>query len=126
MSNTTTTTKKPTKRVLFNRLLALDSVKADPELVALVEHEIELLDKKNSADKKPTAAQLVNASIKTAILETMESGALYTITELTKIVPNLPSEMSNQRMSALVRQLKDEGKVERIEEKGKALFKIAD
>jgi N-acyl-D-aspartate/D-glutamate deacylase len=126
MTNTTTTTKKPTKRVLFNRLLALDSVKADPELVALVEHEIELLDKKNSTDKKPTAAQLVNASIKTAILETMESGALYTITELTKIVPNLPSEMSNQRMSALVRQLKDEGKVERIEEKGKALFKIAD
>lgn len=125
MSNNTTT-KKPTKRTLFNRLLTLDSVKADPELVALVEHEIELLDKKNTSDKKPTATQLANSSIKTAILETMESGALYTITELTKIVPNLPESMSNQRMSALVRQLKDEGKVERIEEKGKALFKIAD
>lgn len=123
MSNTTT--KKPTKRVLFNRLLALDSVKADVELVNLIEHEIELLDKKNTSDKKPTATQLVNASIKAAILETMEENHLYTITELTKVVPNLPAEMSNQRMSALVRQLKDENLVVRIEEKGKAFFRLA-
>jgi DNA-binding transcriptional regulator GbsR (MarR family) len=122
---TNTTAKKPTKRTLFNRLLTLDSVKADVELVNLIKHEIELLDKKNTSDKKPTATQLANASIKTAILETMEENHLYTITELTKVVPNLPAEMSNQRMSALVRQLKDENLVVRVEEKGKAFFRLA-
>jgi hypothetical protein len=35
------------------------------------------------------------------------------------------AELSNQRVSALIRQLKEEGKVERFEEKRKAVFRIA-
>ena len=47
---------------------------------------------------------------------------LYTITDLMKKVPEC-AELSNQRVSALVRQLIDAGKVERIEEKRKAYFR---
>jgi predicted transcriptional regulator len=52
----------------------------------------------------------------------MESGKLYTITDIIKSVPEC-AELTNQRVSALVRQLIAEGKVERVEEKRKAYFK---
>lgn len=93
--------------------------------VAFIDHELELLSKKNAAEKKPTAKQTANASIQDAILATMaaEPARLFTITELTKEVPNLPEDMTNQRMSALVRQLIP-ARIERIEDKRKAYFRI--
>ena len=51
----------------------------------------------------------------------MEVGKKYTITDLMKEVVEL-ADLSNQRVSALVRQLKEEGLVERTEEKRKAYF----
>ena len=51
----TTFTRKPTKRMQFEALLNLADVQANSSLVDFINHEIELLDKKNSADKKPTA-----------------------------------------------------------------------
>jgi predicted transcriptional regulator len=89
-----------------------------------VDHEVELLEKKNSADKKPTAQQLANASTKDSILEVMEDGKSYTITDLIKVVPAC-ADMTNQRVSALVRQLVADGSVIRIEDKRKAYFKKA-
>ena len=118
------TTKRITKRTQFNALLNLADVKANPDLVAFIEKEIALLDKKNSSEKKPTSTQLANQTIKAAILETMEQGTQYTITELIKLVPNC-ADMTNQRVSALVRQLKDENVVVRTEVKGKAYFSLA-
>ena len=66
------TTKKITKRDRFTALLNIPAVQADPDMVAFIEHELELLAKKNSADKKPTAQQVANDGIKQAILEGME------------------------------------------------------
>ena len=51
----------------------------------------------------------------------MEVGKAYTISELMKSIPAL-ADLTNQRVSALVRQLKDEGKVTREEIKRKAYF----
>jgi hypothetical protein len=89
-----------------------------------VAHELELLSKKNSADKKPTAQQTANEAVKTAIVEGMEVNRLYTITELIKEIPEC-AEMTNQRVSALVRQLVDAGLVKRTEDKRKAYFSLA-
>ena len=115
------TTKKLTKRDHFNALLNLAEVKADPKLVDFINHEIELLDKKNSADKKPTAQQTANDSIKVAILDNMVEGKGYTITDLIKTVPEC-ADLTNQRVSALVRGVLDT-KIERVEEKRKAYFR---
>ena len=76
-----TTTKKITKRERFNSLLSLSEVQADAGLVAFIEHEIELLDKKNSADKKPTAKQSENEAIKDATHGALEKVTLYSILE---------------------------------------------
>ena len=118
------THKKITKRDRFTALLNMVEVKADPEMVAFIEHELELLAKKNSTEKKPTAQQTANEGIKTAIVSAMEENHLYTVTEIQKMVTEC-AELSNQRVSALLRQLKDDGVVVRTEDKRKAYFSLA-
>lgn len=116
--------KKMTKRDHYNALLNLDEVKSNPTLVEFIKHELELLDKKNSADKKPTAQQTANDGIKVAILDYMEEGVKYTITDIIKTVPDC-ADLTNQRVSALIRQLIADGQVVRTEEKRKAYFSLA-
>ena len=95
------------------------------QMVEFATRRLELLEKKNSAEKKPTAQQEANAAIKTAVLTTMADGKKRTVTELLKDVDGLPEDMSNQRMSALVRQMVEAGLVMREEIKRKAYFFIA-
>ena len=118
--------KKMTKKDYFAILKAnYPKDKADyAEVMKFIDHEVELLEKKNSADKKPTAQQLANASTKDSILDCMADGKSYTITDLIKVVPAC-ADMTNQRVSALVRQLVADGSVIRIEDKRKAYFKKA-
>ena len=118
------TTTKITKRDRFNALLNIPAVQADQGLVDFINHELELLARKNSAEKKPTAQQVANDGIKSAILEGMEENHLYTITELQKSIDEC-AELSNQRVSALVRQMVAEGAVVRTEDKRKAYFSKA-
>jgi hypothetical protein len=61
----------------------------------------------------------------------MEPNKVYTITDLLKAVPGLPADMTNQRLSALMRQMynKDVANdpnfpVVRVEEKRKAYFML--
>ncbi len=122
MANTTTSTKL-TKAQKFALLRAIPAVAENAMLVEFIDHEVELLTKKNSADKKPTAQQVANAGIATAIIEGMEPNRLYTVTEIIKSVPAC-ADLTNQRVSALLRQLVDGGKVKRTEDKRKAYFSL--
>ena len=122
MTNTTST-KKMTKRDYFNALLALEAVKADSALVDFINHELELLAKKNASEKKLTPTQKENLTIQEAILSHMEPNVLYPITDFIKTIPEC-AEMSNQRVSAIVRTMRNENKIERIEEKRKAYFRL--
>ena len=84
------------------------------------------LDKKatkSSADRKPTATQIANTKYKEVILNSMEPTRLYTITEMVKEF-DFGEELTNQRVSAIVRQLKESALVERIEDKRKAYFRL--
>lgn len=112
--------KKITKREKFEMLLNVAEVKGNEMLVEFINHEIELLARKNGSEKKPTAQQQANAQIQQAILDGMEVGKRYTITDLIKSIPEC-AELTNQRVSALVRQLMPTY-IERVEEKKKAYF----
>jgi predicted transcriptional regulator len=116
------TNKKVTKREKFEMLMAIAEVKANPMLTEFIEHELELLAKKNASEKKPTAQQVANEGLKDVILEVLkENGGLMTITDIQKSADEL-ADLSNQRISALVRQMVDVS-VERVEDKRKAYFK---
>ena len=91
----------------------------------LVSMKAQLEKKSNrSGERKPTKTQIANEGFKACIIDNMEKDRLYTVTELSKEIP-FGEELSVQRVSALVRQLKESGKVVRIEEKRKAFFRLA-
>ena len=113
--------KKMTKVEMFKALK--ENYSLSQAEIEFIDHEIELLEKKNS-NRKPTKAQEENEGYKGAIIEGMVEGKEYTITDLIKSIPSI-ADLTNQRVSALVRQLKDEGVVIRKEEKGKAYFSLA-
>ena len=81
------------------------------------------LEKKSSSKgtRKPSKTQISNDGFKEIIINSMVDGERYTITEMCKTF-DFGEELSNQRVSALVTQLKKANLVERIEEKGKAYF----
>ena len=101
--------------------IAMESVKDNKEVYEKLDALKTSVAKKNSAERKPTATQKANEGYKIAILDFMEVGKKYTISELMKEVVEI-ADLSNQRVSALIRQLKDAGLVERTEEKRKAYF----
>ena len=113
------TNKKMTKREMFEQI---KSHLTDPAEIVFVEHELELLAKKNASEKKPTAQQVANEGLKSTILDVLtENGGLMTITDIQKSSAEL-AELSNQRISAIVRQMVGIS-VERVEDKRKAYFK---
>ena len=118
-------TKKMTKKDYFAIIKASYPVDAPnyDEVMAFIDHEVELLNKKNSAEKKPTAQQTANKGIADAIVEVManDPARLFTITDIIKSVPEC-AELTNQRVSAIVRQMIGVS-VERIEDKRKAYFR---
>lgn len=101
---------------------ALDYVLENCDLPSEVSEKLSAmlvaLDKKSSETRKPTANQIANEELKTRIWDSMESGTRYQVKELAKLV----GMDSFQKCSALVKQLKDSGKVARSEEKGVAYF----
>ena len=117
--------KKMTKRDYFNELLNISEVKENKSMVDFINHELELLEKKNaSKSSKPTKNQESNELLKQSILAEMVEGERYTITEMIAKLPCCEG-LTNQKVLALVRQLKDSGEVVRTEEKGKAYYSLA-
>ena len=115
--------KKMTIVEQYNEIIGKVEGILSAEEVEFLKERAELHTKKN-ASRKPTKAQEANEGIKSAIIESMVKGKAYTITEMIKSIPAI-SDLTNQRVSALVRQLKEEGSVVRTEEKGKAYFSLA-
>lgn len=109
-----------TKREYFTELKGI--VSANSELVAFIDHEIELLNKKNTAPKNPTAKQLENEKLKDIILDHIGEKSM-TVSEIQKEI--LGDEFSNQRVSAIVKQLVEDNSLIRTVEKRKAYFSKA-
>ena len=92
---------------MFTRMLAIADVQANAEMVAFINHEIELLDRKNSA-KTATPQQVENEKIKEKILEILTEP--MTATQIMNAVqPFFETAFTNQRISALLRQLGKDG-----------------
>ena len=136
MTNTTSSVRL-TKRDYFTAILSkvdmdatYDISKGDAtvkvsgaDVVGFLNHELELLDRKNTVDKKPTATQVANEGIKADIKAFLDAhkGEKYTVSALMKSVPAI-ADASNQKVSSLVRQMVLDGQADRIEDKRKAYF----
>ena len=116
--------KKLTNVSALEMVLAMEEVKSNQELVEKLTKMKEQFEKKNNSStgsKKLTKTQIENEEIKAQILEVMTSEPI-TIKELQADLYSL-AEYSNQKLSALLKQLVGENKVERVEEKRTVKFK---
>lgn len=119
-------TKKITKRDNFNKLLTIREVAEDTQLVEFINHELELLDRKSASHSTAkTANQKANEEIKTKIVDALVQLGKSTISELQTGSEEM-AEYSNQKLSALLKQLVDSKQVVRTMEKKKAYFEVAE
>jgi hypothetical protein len=124
------TNKKPTIVDNFKDLIEVleENGLLTEDRKAFLEKRIEITEKKNASgngEKKLSKTQEANEGYKSAILEEMEKGKSYTITDMCKELPTCVELASPNKVNALVKQLKDSGKVIRSEVKGKAYFTLA-
>ena len=97
------------------------------EIVAKLTEMIDGLDKKSTGEKKLTDQQVANLGYKSDILTLLSDGKARTATEILNEVPTFEgTTMTNQRVSALLRQLILDNKVVKDFVKDKAYFKIAE
>ena len=112
---------KKTKRDFYNEIVEIAKNLGKEDLVEFATHEIELLDKKKSSDVK-SKNQIANEGIKEVIVNTLEDlGKFATISEIQSANAEL-SELSNQKISALLKQLVDSEVVKKQIDKKKAYF----
>lgn len=118
--------KKVTKKENFGRLIEIvegAGVEDRDALVEFLNHEIELVSKKRNGQTK---VQKANEGLVEVVFEAIaEAGKAVTATEVFEIVKN-DEIASAQKVNALIKKLKDAGRVTRTEEKGKAFFTIAE
>lgn len=117
--------KKATKKEMFGKLIELAQENERTDLIEFCEHEIELLNKKASASGQ-TKTQAENEKIKVVIAEELTRIArAVTISELIKESEEL-GQYSNQKLSAILKQMVESGTARKIVDKKKSLFTIAE
>ena len=116
---------KATKKDMYNILLTLDAVKEVPELVKFVENEISLLDsKKAKAQEKRAKSSGDNAILQNEIIEVLLTKTKpVRIAEIQKGNAKLEN-LSNHKMSSLLKGLVEIGKVEKTIEKKLTYFAV--
>ena len=120
--------KRITKKENFKAIIEILQNNNREDLVQVMEHEIALIEKKASSAKL-TKTQEANQDIKTLIMqELVRLGEPVTITDLLKNSAELyeATAGSNQKVSALMTQLKTSGQVIRGQVGKKAVFSVPD
>ena len=115
-------TKKETINLLIDVLMGNKEVEDMQMFIDFLTHERELLEKKSS-NSGQTKTQKENEILKEKIVETLkELNKFSTITEIQKSNAEL-ANLSNQKISALLKQLVDTNVIEKVIEKKRAYFK---
>ena len=121
--------KKITKKMVVEMMLAEETIVANEVFKAYLENELELL-KKKSENKKATKNQEANVAIKTDMLEVMAHMSPSTATEIMNAVKSVDTEkyatLTNQRVSALLKQLIEDNKVVKSVDKKVSKFALVD
>lgn len=121
---------KMTKKEMFAAAInAINGEALEAEVldavIAGLEHEIDLLNKRSSKERKPTKTQIENEGFRADILAFLaEKDTAFTISELQENIPSI-AELKNQRITHLLTPLVDEGRVRRENLKRKIYFSIA-
>lgn len=109
-----------TKRESFNALLAISEVASNTDLVAFINHELELLDKKNT-QKKPSAKSIENASRRDALVSLLT----HEPQTIAQILENAPESVSGLSVTSVAGLFRGDPRVVRTEIKRKSYYSLA-
>ena len=113
---------KVTKRTMFEAIKV--KVADEPAMVAFIDHELELLAKKNSyKSTKPTKTQVANEALKARIADVLSDGTPRLASDVLKALGD--EELSGSKVTSMLTQMKNDGVVVRTEDKRKAYFSLA-
>ena len=111
-----------TKKEMFAEIRK--AVIDNAEMVAFIDHEVELLERKSGSPRKPSKTQVENDGFKADILATLaEVDKPVTIKELCGICNSIAG-LSNQRITHMLTDLRKDGKVARTYVKKVAYFAL--
>ena len=120
---------KKVKRDYFMEIREI--VKDNAELVEFIDHELELIARKNTGNTQ-TKVQKENVAIAEMLLKELAKTEKTTITDLmnkSEVIQNYTLEngnkLTNQKISAIFKQQLEAGKITKIVEKKKSYFAIA-
>lgn len=122
--------KKLTKKDYFGMIREI--VIDNPELVAFIDHEIELLTRKNSKTSQ-TKVQVENEVIAQMLIQELTKvGTPITITDLMNtseviknyIVESTGKPLTNQKISAIFKQLTESNQIVKVTDKKKSYFSV--
>ena len=120
--------KKITKREVVEMMLADSNIASNEVYVAYLKNELELL-KKKSENKKATKNQTENVEIKAVIIEVLDRIGKGRAGEIQLAVQATNKEkyatLTNQRVSAILKQMIDEGSVVKTIDKKVSTFSLA-
>jgi hypothetical protein len=112
--------KKMTIAETFAEIVATYDL-SDEHKAFLLERADKASRKSSTGERKPTAKQVENAKVAEAVYEAMEPNRAYTVSEMVKVIPAFDG-VSASYCNAIVKKLKDAGRVTRSEVKGRAYF----
>lgn len=121
---------KLTNVLALEMVLAMEEVKANADLVAKLETMKAQFEKKNKSATKDgkkvlSAEQKKNETLKEQIVQDLQGKEPLQIKEMLLTLPCLVGkDFTNQKISALMKQLAEVGKVEKIVEKRVTKFKL--
>jgi len=123
--------KKLTKRDVINQMLQEKVIQENEVYRTHLEHELELLDRKNSS-KGLSKTQIENEKIANVLVEELKAiGRPCTVSDLmeeSEVVKNYKLEdgnpLRNQKISAIFKKLVDKNILTRVEDKKKAYFSV--
>ena len=122
--------KKLTKKDYFGMIREI--VIDNPELVAFIDHEVELLTRKNSKTSQ-TKVQVENEVIAQMLIQELTKvGTPITITDLMNtsetvknyIVESTGKPLTNQKISAIFKQLTESNQIVKVTDKKKSYFSV--
>jgi len=118
---------KVTKKDNYSALRTIAENANRSDLVEFIDHELEMLAKKNAArSDKPTAAQVENAEIAEFIPTILESGKLYRLSEIKAMIPALANASGTQRIAVICRKLEAEGVLSKTVDKRVIYYSLAE
>lgn len=118
--------KRITKKENFEAIRAILVERGEDELVAVIDHEIELVSKKRNTQTK---AQKANVELVEKVYEILQASDVpMTAGEVFNTARDngIDEITSNQKASALLKMLVDANRVEKLIDGKKSTFKIAE